>query len=122
MLLDSAAQLNALHQQLQSFLSSDATSIDVEAQTSASPAPYDAFLKGLRVRKTQDGVLLRLGEDGWLELSGAPAHLGRYISHFRFAHPQKSAHHHPDHGDYMAAGTLCLVIEADPYWSALRDD
>ena len=116
MLLDTGAELNALHARLVEFLASAETSISIPALVTLSPVPYEQFLPGLRLQKTQDRVSLRFAPDDWLELSGAESCLSEYVSHFRFDPPDEDGHHHPDNANYMVPGSLRLVIEADSTW------
>ena len=116
MLLDSGTELNALHERLAGFLASAESNMSIPAQVSLSSEPYQQFLPGLRIEKTQDLVCLRLADDGWLETSGSNAHLSKYVSHFRFEPPDEDGHHHPDNAYYMAPGSLRLIIEADSTW------
>lgn len=116
MLLDTGTELNTLHERLAEFLASAESNISIPAQVSLSPTPYQQFLPGLRLEKTQDLVCLRLADDGWLELSGSDGHLSKYVSHFRFEPPDEDGHHHPDNANYMAPGSLRLIIEADSTW------
>jgi len=116
MLLDTGAELNVLHERLTKFLASSAESVSFSAEVTLSPAPYQEFLRGLRLQKTQGLVMLRLSQDRWLELTGSEANLAKYVSHFKFNNPDRDDHHHPDNGDFMARGTLCLIVEADSTW------
>jgi hypothetical protein len=120
MLLDTAATLNILHQQLLSFLTSSLKKISITAEVSLNPAPYDMFLNGLRVEKTQGSIMLRLSQDHWLELTGSEANLAKYVSHFHFGNIEDNDHHHPDNGNYMSTGSLRLIIEADSTWSEVN--
>lgn len=116
MLLGSGAELNSLHACLSEFLASADATISVPAEVTLSPEPYQHFLPGLRLKKTQDAVCLCFAEDGWLELSGSALNLSKYISHFRFEPPDKDDHHHPDNANYMAPSSLRLIIEVDATW------
>jgi len=116
MLLGPGAELNALHAHLSEFLASPEADLSVPAEVTLSPAPYQQFLPGLRLKKTQNSVCLCLANDGWLELSGSVLNLSKYVSHFRFEPPDQDDHHHPDNANYMAHGSLRLVIEADSTW------
>ena len=60
MLLDTGAKLNELHHQFSEFLASSVKEISIPAGVTHSPVPYEEFLKGLRVQKTQGPVMLRL--------------------------------------------------------------
>jgi hypothetical protein len=116
MLLDTGAELNALHSRLAEFLVSAERNISIPALVTSSPAPYEKFLPGLRLKRARDRVSLRLAQDGWLELSGSDSYLSKYVSHFRFERPDEDGHQHPDNADYIAPGSLSLIIQADSAW------
>lgn len=116
MLFGPGADLNALYTCLSEFLASSEKAISVPAEVTLSPAQYQQFLPGLRLKKTQDAVFLCLAEDGWLELCGSVPNLSKYVSHFRFDPSNKDGHHHPDNANHMAASSLRLIIEADATW------
>ena len=113
-LLDTNTRLNMLHHQLHEFLSSSAKDISIQAMTTLSPEPYEEFLKGLRIKKTNGKIMLSLSQDRWLELSGATSNLFKYVEHFKFEN--EDDHHHPDHANYMSKGSMSLIIEADSTW------
>ena len=117
MLLDSGERLNLLHDQMNSFLASSQKEGVFPAEATFSPAPYQEFLNGLRIFKTQGAIMLKLSPDRWLELSGSESNLAQYINHFHFKKLNEDDHHHPDNANYMAKGTMCLIIEADSDWS-----
>jgi hypothetical protein len=58
MLLDSRENLTQVHNSLQAFLSSDEVELELKAKQDGSPAPYEAFLPGLRVRKRAGPIVL----------------------------------------------------------------
>lgn len=60
--------------------------------------------------------MLQLSKDRWLELSGSETNLAKYMSYFKFDKPGEDGHHHPDNTDYMACGTLRLIVRADSTW------
>lgn len=111
MLLDTGARLNALHHQLKEFLASSAKDAIFEAEVTHSAEPYHEFLKGLRLQKAQGPIMLRMTADRWLELTGSEDYLAEYVSHFKFEECEEDAHHHPDNADYMARGSMRLIIE-----------
>ena len=121
MLLGPGTELNALYAHLSEFLASPAVAIALPAQITGSPEPYQQFLPGLRLKKTQDIICLSLAKDHWLELSGSAAYLSKYVSHFRFERPDSDGHHHPDHATHMSPGSLRLIIEADSSWGASNE-
>jgi hypothetical protein len=119
MLLDSRDGLAELHDKLQGFLASEAEQFRAVAETDGDPAPYETFLRGLRISKSTGAILLRQTADEWLELSGSLANLKRYVSYLYFAPGIESDHHHPEHVDlpgYLDPKSLNLIIEADSSW------
>jgi hypothetical protein len=119
MLLDSRENLTQVHDSLQTFLSSDEVELELNAKQDGSPAPYEAFLPGLRVRKGAGPIVLSQLPNGWLVLEGSRENLGRYSSYFYFKPEQKSGHHHPEHCNvpgYLSPGSMNLIIEADSTW------
>lgn len=60
--------------------------------------------------------MLRMTEDRWLELTGSEDLLAEYVSHFKFENHEEDTHHHPDNANYLARGSLRLIIEADSSW------
>ena len=120
MLLDTGAGLNELHQQLNTFLASSVMEDSIPAEVTLSPAPYQEFLKGLRIQKTEGPIMLLLSQDRWLELAGSENNLKNFVSHFYFRKPEEDGHHHPAHANYMAAGSLGLIIEADSTWNEIN--
>src|SRR5262245_28215770 len=97
MLLDSLVGMNALHEQLLRFVVSDQTVLALAADLSGIPAPYSELLAGLRIRKSEGPIHLRLTEDRWLSLTGSKENLSRYASFFEFDESEEGAHHHPEH-------------------------
>lgn len=118
MLLDTGAGLNALYEQLNLFLSSALKDAVFPADITLNPAPYQEFLNGIRIFKTQGLVMLKLSSDHWLELSGAENNLVQYIANFYFKHPNIDNHHHPDNADYMAKDSMRIIIESDSSWGS----
>jgi hypothetical protein len=119
MLLDSRDNLVELHKRLIAFLSSPARELEVLAQQDGSPAPYEAFLPGLRVRKGSGPIVLSKLPNGWLSLEGSEDNLRRYASYFHFPPDQEAGHHHPENCNlpgYMANSSLNLIIESDSSW------
>jgi len=119
MLLDSRDNLAQLHTALQTFLASSSLELLLPAEQSGDPAPYEAFLPGIRVRKTSGPIVLRRLADGWLDLAGSTEHLLRYASFFWFPPGEDSGHHHPEHSrvpGYMSPSSMSLIIEADSTW------
>jgi hypothetical protein len=121
MLLDSLDGMNSTHRRLVEFLSSSQSELTLVAKRTGSPAPYDAFLSGFRVRKSEGPINLTLTDDGFLNLSGSSKNLSQYVAHFQFGEKEESTHHHPEHAlhngrplrGYMAPGSLSLIVEVD---------
>jgi len=116
MLLGSRAQLSRLHDTIQVFLSSSSVALELPAEQDGEPAPYEAFLSGLRIRKTTGPIVLSQLASGWLVLEGSVENLGRYTSYFYFRPEQESGHHHPENCNvpgYISQSSMNLIIEAD---------
>ncbi len=105
MLLDTKAGLRALHDRLVAFLRSSASSAEFGAETDHSPEPYEEFLLGLRLLKTQETTRLTIGTDRWLTLEGSPADLGECVR--RFLVKENDGHTH------LYTAPVSLIIEAD---------
>ena len=119
MLLDSRDNLAQLHSDLRAFIASASLELSLPAEQSGSPAPYETFLPGLRVRKATGPIVLRHAADGWLELSGSAENLLRYSAYFWFPPGEESAHHYPEHSSvpgYLSPSSMSLIIEADSTW------
>jgi len=119
MLLDSVEGMNKLHKELVSFLSSEQKQKKFEAETSGNPQPYEEFLCYLDILKSKGPINLSFTKDRGLFLEGSKENLEKYISHFQFEPDEDGSHHHPDNSlekDYIAKGTLGLIIEADDYY------
>jgi hypothetical protein len=119
MLLDSRESLVRLHGILRSFLALPSVEIEGPAEQTGNPAPYEALLPGLRVRKSTWPIVLRQMSDGWLKLEGSAENLLRYVSYFYFRPEQESGHHHPENchvPGYLARDSMKLIIEADSTW------
>lgn len=130
MLLDSLRGMNETLIHLQAFLESAKGEIELPAQTSGSPEPYERFLFGLRVRKGNGPIRLVRLPDGFLELTGAAENLARYIEHFSFEADEEGAHHHPEHEyddagplrGYMSPDSESLIVEVDSIHIAELED
>jgi hypothetical protein len=106
MLLDTALGLRSLQNDFGAFLSSPNSATSFEAATHGSPAPYDKFLRGLRVSKG-GAAQLQLTNDGWLELSGSPQDL---LTFHQLLAPADGGHLH------WYCEPVSLIIEADDSW------
>lgn len=115
MLLGTKVALEAAYQQLFAFLSSDDRNVCLHCESDGNPEPYTEFLQGLRISKKSGPLILTLASDRWLELDGSVRNLERYISFFRFQ--EEYGHHHPEYvdiSDYIAPGSMSLIIKVDP--------
>ena len=121
MLLGSREQLDRLHDKVQVFLSSSSFDLELPAKQDGEPAPYEAFLLGLRIRKTTGPIVLSQLASGWLALEGSVENLARYASYFYFRPEEESGHHHPENNNvpgYASQSSMNLIIEADSTWGA----
>jgi hypothetical protein len=121
MLLDSLEGMKDTYRRLTDFLSSPQAELTVAAERTGSPAPHDVFLPGLRIKKGDGPIHLRLTDDGYLSLTGSLENLSRYISSFEFDSNGEGKHHHPDYvtqngqplRGYVAPSSMSLIIEID---------
>lgn len=121
MLLDSYSGMKASHKILSVFLQTETENIDLPADVSGSPEPYEKLLRGLRVVKSAGRIHLRIDEREWLVLSGSTENLKTYISYFEFKKDEEGNHHHPAYAfeggepkkEYLSADSLNLIIELD---------
>lgn len=121
MLLDSQKGMNAIHDRLQNFLFSSSNSVYIEASQRGGPEQYDELLAGLEIHKSDGPINLSLTSERRLHLVGSPDNLSRYFSFFRFKEDEQDTHHHPEHvriADFMAKGTMSLIIETDSDYEA----
>lgn len=116
MLLDSLEGMNAIYDKLQSFLSSPATSLYLEASQRGGPEPYGELLLGLEIQKRDGPINLSLTSARRLHLVGSHDNLARYFGFFKFREDEQDTHHHPEYvrvANYIAKGTMSLIIETD---------
>ena len=113
MLLDTRVGLRTLHQELAQFIDSGASEHAFHAQTNGNPAPYNEFLKGLRVKKSENDSRLCFGSDGWLELSGKGPDLVNFGN--KLLIQEDGAHNH------WYATPVSLIIEADDTWTGSNE-
>lgn len=119
MLLDHRDGLLQLHSDITRFLASSAMAGDFPAKTDGSPAPYNEFLGGLHILKSDEPLILRRNVDSWLDVRGNTAALRAYFEHLQFPLDDPEGHHHPDHDERVgpkAMNSLRLIMEADSTW------
>ena len=120
MILDSVQGLNDVHRKLKEFIASTETALRLEADTWGNPQPYDEFLPNLEFKKTDGPIFVSFNEDRGIKVAGSVENLEIYTDFFQFAEDEDTDHHHPeyvlDKEDYIAPGTLSLIIEADNYY------
>ena len=108
MLLDSCAALRQLHLRIGAFLDSSDHTLALPATTEGDPGPYERFLAGLRITKSDGAARLSLGRDSWLELFASVSDLRRFNA--KVLVDQETDHHH------WYCSPLSLIIEADSIW------
>jgi len=116
-LLDSLKAMESLYRRLESFLDSGEECIRLQAEQWGDPEPYEEFLGGLEILKSEGPVTLIMTPNRWLELKGAIPNLKRYVSYFRFE--EDNTHHDPakvNLDGYIQPGTLGLIIEVCSGW------
>ena len=127
MLCDSAQGMASLHKALRTFLASSAVEFEATAKTDGTASPYERFLAGLRVRKSEGPITLSKahGQGEWLVLEGSQENLERYASYFHFPQDTEDGHHHPETCDvpgYMSKTSLNLIIEVDSTFDGEMSD
>jgi hypothetical protein len=116
MIVNSVVGFNNLHQQLRAFFESESRSISFTTDVSGSAEPYDMFLSGLEIEKTQGPINASVSEALTLRITGGVDNLKIYIDFFRFRDDEDGSHHHPEYvkrAGYISPGTLSVIIEAD---------
>jgi hypothetical protein len=116
MLLDSMKGMRANYEHLQAFLLSTDLIATLKADCSGEPKPYNEFLKGLVVEKTNGPIILSVLPNKWLNLSGSVKNMSRYINYFQFRDDEEGEHHHPEHvslRNYISHDSLNLILEVD---------
>ncbi len=107
MLIDAARGLQALAQQIETFLASPSASASFAAETSDDTAPYDELLLGLRVNKGS-GQQLTISDDRWLELNASPTHILSFAGLLR--EPIEGDHRH------LYSTPVSLIVEEGEPW------
>ena len=77
------------------------------AETAGDPSPYEEFLGGLRVQRTDAEAQLRFTEDRWLELSGRTEDLKGFAEKILVTEEQGHRHWY--------GAPVSLIFEADDY-------
>ena len=107
MLLDSESGLRTLHKSFLEFLASAEKAATFAAETAGDPSPYEEFLGGLRVQRTDADAQLRFTEDRWLELSGRTEDLKGFAEKILVTEEQGHRHWY--------GAPVSLIFEADDY-------
>jgi hypothetical protein len=107
MLFDTQQGLRALHDAIGAFLDSSSLTTSFDAATGGAPAPYDEFLRGLRISKG-GATRLQVSTDRWLELSGSPQDIHALNEHL-FVSTDREHHH-------WYTAPISLIIEAQESW------
>lgn len=107
MLLDSPEGLHNLHAAINRFIGSSSLVASYPAISTGNPAPYSAFLLGLRIRKDETSRL-EYADDGWLDLSGTVSDLSELLECFSEVNDGEHKHWY--------SNPVSLIIEADNSW------
>ena len=116
MIVNSILGFNEIHERLREFLASESRSISLSANISGRAEPYEIFLGGLEIEKTQGPIHVSLSGTQTLKITGGIENLRIYTDFFRFREDEDGSHHHPEYVrrvGYIAPGTLSVIIEAD---------
>jgi len=108
MLMDTLSGLHALHADLEKFLKSHEPFADFPAAMDRNPAPYQEFLRGLRLIRGAGEPRLTLGPDRWLVLTGATEKLEECAK--QFLAEEENGHTH------LYTAPMSLIIESDSTW------
>ena len=108
MLLDSCAGLRDLHGRIKAFVESAENTLALPAAIEGSPAPYERFLSGLRLTKSEGKASLARGADDWLHLSADSTELRRFAEVVLVE--DETDHHH------WYCNPISLIVQADTMW------
>jgi hypothetical protein len=114
MITDTVHQLKDTAERLKQFVDSMESRLFLQADTSGSPAPYEALLPGVEFTKGDGPILVSVAQKG-LQVRGSPENLKLWCAHFAFpADASEGEHHHPEHvhrPGYIDPRTLSVIIE-----------
>ncbi len=117
MILDSVSNLNAIYSRLNAFATNDVVTINLKAIIVGSPEPYSEYLPYIQFKKSEGKILIELGKDKGLLISGSIDNLTKYFKAFEFDENEDGGHHHPDcslmNNNNPKTGKLWPLIEAD---------
>lgn len=114
MLLDRDEELHRLAQSFRDIAEGKKAGGVFPAETSGSPAPYAAFLNGIRISMLAKGESeLRLTEDQWLSLQLTPHELATLAR--RIGELENGNHEH------LNSAPMALIIEADDTWPGFEE-
>src|SRR5438046_2912972 len=94
MIRDTVVALNATGLKLREFIESPQSELFLPAETSGSPAPYEAFLAGVRFTKGDGAVLVELDPKLGLRVTASPSNLATWCSAFTFPDDATYGDHH----------------------------
>ena len=108
MLLDTIKGMREFNKEFNTFVSSTAEKASFAAEINGEPDPYNEFLKGLRVEKTEGNARLLITEDKWLELRGSKTSIRELGSKLNI---EKDGDH-----KHFYCSPVSLIIEVDESW------
>ena len=108
MLMSTLLGMAEFKKQFKAFVLSSNESSSFDAETTGNPEPYDEFLKGLRIIKSNGPTQLSITEDKWLEFIGSEGALSEFELRLGV---EKDG----DHSHYYSS-PVSLIIEVDESW------
>lgn len=108
MLMSTRLGMAELKKQFKAFVLSSDKSASFDAEIAGSPEPYDEFLNGLRIKKSNEPAQLRITEDKWLEFIGNVGALSEF--EMRLGVEKDGDHSH------FYSSPVSLIIEVDESW------
>ena len=108
MLMSTRLGMAKFKKQFKAFVLSSVESASFDAEISGNPEPYDEFLNGLRIKKSNGPAQLRITEDKWLEFMGNIDALNEL--EMRLGVENDGEHSH------FYSSPVSLIIEVDESW------
>jgi predicted metal-binding protein len=106
-------ELQAIAESIRELLDSDLESVTIDAETGYDPAPYDANVPLLRIRKGTGPGRVSLVDEALL-IEGSPESLAKFTSYLGFAPDAQPSHHtHYEYwtgADWISPESMPLII------------
>jgi len=116
MVTGKASEHSTTASRVREFLAGRDEELFLPADVHGSPAPYDVFLKGIRLSRSAGPVLMCLSPGGELCVAGSSATLEQWAERFVFAPNIDAEHRHIDSRfDWVAPASFGIIIEIDDH-------